>query len=329
MPEFALEKVYNYTDKITTDFATEVKNGLTADPKTLSPKYFYDAKGDKLFQQIMELEEYYLTRSEYQILQQCKENLTKNLQIGKRIRLIELGAGDGFKTKLLLSHFIEKNLNFEYVPIDISNNVLVEFKGTLELELPKLEVNPINGEYFEVLKKLSEDNNTVNVVLFLGSNIGNFTDVEAHEFLKSLSNNMKRGDFLFIGFDLKKNPEVILSAYNDKQGITAEFNYNLLHRINNELGGNFNVDNFSHYPIYDPLTGQARSYLVSKCKQVVCIEKIGQTYTFEAWESIHLEISRKYSIKEIENMADVLDFEPIESYFDDKEWFVDCLWRVT
>lgn len=329
MPEFALEKVYNYTDKITTDFANEVKNGLNAEPKTLSSKYFYDAKGDKLFQQIMELEEYYLTRSEYQILQQCKEKLTENLQIGKRIRLIELGAGDGFKTKLLLSHFIEKNLNFEYVPIDISNSVLVEFKGTLELELPKLEVNPINGDYFEVLKKLSEDNNTVNVVLFLGSNIGNFTDMEARQFLKSLSNNMKKGDFLFIGFDLKKNPEVILSAYNDKQGITAEFNYNLLHRINNELGGNFNVDNFSHYPIYDPLTGQARSYLVSKCKQVVCIEKIGQTYTFEAWESIHLEISRKYSIKEIENMADVLDFEPIESYFDDKEWFVDCLWRVT
>ncbi|MEQ9167590.1 MAG: L-histidine N(alpha)-methyltransferase, partial [Fulvivirga sp.] len=225
-------------------FATDVIEGLSSNPKRLPSKYFYDHKGDALFQQIMALDEYYLTRTEYTILDLYKAQILAHFQPdSKAFNLIEFGAGDGYKTKVLLRHFINKNADFRYMPIDISGNVLEQLETSLKAELPALNVTPVCNHYFKALEELKEEKER-NVILFLGSNIGNFTEEQADSFLKGLYDALKPDDILFIGFDLKKDPKVILDAYNDKQGVTAAFNFNLLDRINNEMGGNFNTSQF-------------------------------------------------------------------------------------
>lgn len=306
-------------------FAQDVLDGLTSTPKTLSSKYFYDEEGDRIFQQIMNLEEYYLTRSEYQIME---ENRDQILDIFKkdttRFNLVEFGAGDGYKTKVLLDHFLSSGADFKYVPIDISGNVLDVLEDSLKQELPSLEVKPIENEYFKALKEL-ENGGTRNVVLFLGSNIGNFTDARAIKFLKELNEALKDGDLVFIGFDLKKDPEVILKAYNDDSGITRNFNINLLKRINRELHGNFDLAGFKHFPTYDPITGTTKSYLVSTKKQSV--EIMDSNIEFDEWEPIHMEISQKYSMKDIETLAMQTGFGIIGNFYDSRRYFVNSVWR--
>ena len=231
-------------------FAEDVLDGLNAHPKTLPSKYFYDKKGDALFQEIMNLEEYYLTRAEYEVFETNKTALRDTFLNGaEKFDLIEFGAGDGHKTKVLLNYFLESNISFEYLPIDISGNVLEQLESTLKNELPDLTVNPIQDDYFQAIEKIEHDNNTRSVVLFLGSNIGNFQNASAVEFLSELYARLKPNDLLLIGFDLKKEPSIILNAYNDSKGITAAFNINLLNRINDQLDANFNTSKFIHYPI--------------------------------------------------------------------------------
>ncbi|MTI40251.1 L-histidine N(alpha)-methyltransferase [Fulvivirga lutimaris] len=306
-------------------FASDVLEGLSAQPKRLSSKYFYDQKGDELFQQIMALDEYYLTRTEYSILDQFKAQVLDQFKSdNKPFNLIEFGAGDGYKTKVLLRHFLEQKANFCYMPIDISSNVLEQLETSLKVELPALNVTPICNHYFEALEELKEGKER-NVILFLGSNIGNFTAEQADSFLKGLNAALKEDDILFIGFDLKKDPEVILNAYNDKQGVTAAFNFNLLDRINSELGGNFNTSQFRHYPIYNPMTGTTTSYLISEKEQTV--EIMDAAIHFRAWEPIHMEISQKYDQVMINEMAKKADFEIIDGFTDDKKYFLSSVWR--
>lgn len=306
-------------------FSKDVLDGLSAYPKRLSSKYFYDKKGDELFQRIMNLDEYYLTRTEYEIFnankQQILEQFTKN---GEQFNLIEFGAGDGYKTKVLLNHFLSKNADFTYMPIDISGNVLKILEGSLKLEIPDLNVKPIQNEYFKALAQL-HDSTIKNIVLFLGSNIGNFTGGQATQFLQELNAALKSGDLVFIGFDLKKDPEVILAAYNDSEGITREFNLNLLDRINNELEGTFDRSKFVHKPIYNPLTGTTSSFLVSTEAQTV--EIMDTAIHFEAWEAIHMEISQKYDQVMIENLAAESNFEIIGGFTDDRKYFLNSVWR--
>ena len=309
-------------------FARDVLAGLSASPKKLSSKYFYDQEGDKIFQAIMEMPEYYLTRSEYEILEMNKVDLLELFKNGSgRFNLIEFGAGDGFKTKLLLRHFVEQQTNFCYLPVDISANALQQLEKSLKEELPGLNVEPVQGDYFLALGRLKKSTDRRNVVLFLGSNIGNFTEEEAIGFLTKLGENMNRGDFLLTGFDLKKDPEVVRDAYNDKGGITRAFNLNLLKRINRELGGNFNLDGFQHYQMYDPVSGEARSFLVSRKKQEVLISGLERSFHFESWEPVHVEISRKYSMSTIEHYARKAGFETKENLFDCRHYYVDALWE--
>ncbi|MEQ8245632.1 L-histidine N(alpha)-methyltransferase [Fulvivirga sp.] len=306
-------------------FASDVLEGLSAQPKRLSSKYFYDQKGDELFQQIMALDEYYLTRTEYSILDQFKGQVLDQFKSDdKPFNLIEFGAGDGYKTKVLLRHFLEQKANFCYMPIDISSNVLEQLETSLKAELPALNVTPVCNHYFKALEELKEEKER-NVILFLGSNIGNFTEEQANSFLKGLYDALKPDDILFIGFDLKKDPKVILDAYNDKQGVTAAFNFNLLDRINNELGGNFNTSQFRHYPVYNPMTGTTTSYLISEKEQTV--EIMDAAIHFKAWEPIHMEISQKYDQAMINGMAEKAGFEIIDAFTDDKKYFMNSVWR--
>lgn len=308
-------------------FLADVLEGLSADDKYISSKYFYDKKGDKIFQQIMHMEEYYLTDAELDIFQTKKCEIAKIFSPDKEpFNLIEFGAGDGLKTKILLKELLSHQIPFDYVPIDISQNALDQLNDSLREEMPALSFRGIQGDYFEVLNRLKESNGKRNVVLFLGSNIGNFTTEEAQVFTSDISQKLNPGDLLLIGVDLKKDPNKILLAYNDPKGITAEFNYNLLERINRELGGSFDVNAFKHHPIYDPVTGECKSALLSKVAQEVIIDD--QTFHFDQWEPIHTEISRKYSLKQLHKLAESSGFSVVTDLFDQNKYFVDSIWEI-
>ncbi|MGB0950075.1 MAG: L-histidine N(alpha)-methyltransferase, partial [Marinirhabdus sp.] len=248
-----------------TTFKKDVFEGLTATPKYLYSQYIYDKKGDKLFQDIMAMPEYYLTNCELEIFVEHTPAIAGIFdESEKGFDLIELGAGDGKKTKILLKYLSENNFNFTYKPIDISQNAIDGLTETLKKELPNIKVFGETGEYFEVLERLKKINARKKVLLFLGSNIGNLLHEKAIDFLSKLCGTLHGDDVIFMGFDQKKHPQTILDAYNDANGITEAFNKNLLHRINVEMGANFPVNKFMHWQVYDPETGTAKSYLMAK-----------------------------------------------------------------
>ncbi len=272
--------------------------------------------------------EYYLTRSEFEIFNSQSEKIAEIFSDqNKAFDLIELGAGDGTKTKVLLQNFVDKNLDFTYMPIDISKHVIAYLEKHVKKDIPNIRIKGIAGDYFEKLHDLQMNDKNRKVVLFLGSNIGNFKKGKDVEFLRLIAENLNKGDLLMIGFDLVKDPNIIRRAYNDSQGATREFNLNLLDRINEELGGNFQRENFMHYPVYDLVEKQARSYIVSKKDQEVHIEATGRTYTFGAWEFIHTEISQKYSKEDIEHLASASGFRHKEFLFDCKHYYTDAIWE--
>ncbi len=309
------------------NFSTDILIGLSQMPKQLSSRYFYDDRGSQLFQKIMELPEYYLTSCELNIFSEQKEKISLEVS-GEPFNLIEFGAGDGRKTNILLSHFLENNFEFQYIPIDISEAAMSALIKVMNREFPELKTEGIVAEYFDGLRWL---NNTVyrkNLILFLGSNIGNFDKAHSRAFLHNLWNILNNGDIVIIGFDLKKDIDLMLKAYNDSKGVTAEFNLNLLRRINRELGGHFDLEKFRFYAGYDVFTGAIESYLVSLEQQEVFIEKIGQSFVFDAWEPIHAEYSYKYLESDIEELAASTGFLMKKQLYDSKNYFVDSVWSV-
>lgn len=311
-----------------TPFKKEVFEGLSAFPKYLSSKYFYDKKGDKLFQDIMAMPEYYLTGCEFQILSSHTETIGELFRDRENgLDLIELGAGDGKKTKVLLKYMADHNFNFVYKPIDISENAVEMLSENLATEMPALTVDAEVGEYFEVLERLKGFNKRKKVIMVLGSNIGNLKHPKAIDFLTKLKDAMLPDDLLFMGFDQKKNPQTILDAYNDEAGITAAFNKNILTRINRELGGNFDVDKFEHWEAYNPETGTAKSFLVATEAMQASIEKLGLTVNFEQWETIHTEISQKYDDKIVQWLAEQSGLEIETSFTDEKGYYKNYAFR--
>jgi dimethylhistidine N-methyltransferase len=310
------------------EFARVVSTGLTSFPKKLDSMYFYDEKGDRLFQEIMTLDEYYLTRAEFGIFKNQGDQIVNLLQSESHYRLIELGAGDGSKTKLVLKHLLDAGIDFSYSPVDISGNVLEILKASLGKDLPGLQVEPLEGDYFKVLESISFSEHEKKVVFFLGSNIGNYLDSKAIDFLRSVRRNLNVGDKFVIGVDLKKDPKTILAAYNDVKGVTAAFNMNLLDRINRELGANFDKSKFIPRPVYDPLLGECRSYLLSTCDQEIYIESSDDNISFDKWEPIFMEVSKKYSIKELESLADQCGFRVVRHLFDKRHYYTDSFWEA-
>lgn len=308
-------------------FAEDVEKGLSAPQKYIPSKYFYDAKGDVLFQRIMHLPEYYLTAAEFEIFKYQSQEIIRKAAFKQPVQLIELGAGDGLKTKLFLKEMMEMGIDFTYYPIDISKNVLWHLEKGLKYELGlELKIEPIVGDYFDALQSESlSDKNKQKLILFLGSSIGNFDRESGNTFLYNLAKRMNPTDMLMVGFDLKKNPKIIADAYNDSQGVTRDFNLNLLVRMNHELDADFNLDAFAHYPLYDPECGAAKSYLVSKKKQQVFIGTLGRFFSFEKGETIFTEISRKYSEEDIEKMVSYAGLKVKDNFYDSKYYFTDVL----
>ncbi len=310
-------------------FGKDTIAGLSENQKTLMSKYFYDAKGDAIFQQIMAMPEYYLTRCEMEVFETQKETIFNQIcPKGLPFNLIELGAGDGSKTKVLLEYFLKRGIEFTYYPVDISENILNELADMLKREFPSLDVRPLNMDYFEALSKMEQFTGRKNVTMFLGSNIGNFDAESLEGFLSTLQQYFKPNDKLFLGVDLKKDPDVILNAYNDKPGITASFNMNLLKRMNKELGADFSLNSFKHYALYEPVTGEARSYIVSLKNQKVRFSTLDFEVDFEIGECIHTEISRKYSISNLHDLALKCGFHSQKNFFDSKGYYVDTMWGV-
>ena len=308
-------------------FALDVLMGLSETPKRLSSKYFYDDFGSDAFQQIMDLPEYYLTNCEHEILA-TQQKVFDNYIGSESFNLVELGAGDGRKTRVLLDFFLQRGYDFSYVPIDISESAMQSLTELLKKELPSLNVLGLIADYFDALKWLQNNNRQRNVVLFLGSNLGNFNKAQARSFLRHMWNTLNDGDYVVIGFDLKKDIDLMIAAYNDSQKVTSQFNLNLLKRINQELGGNFDLTTFRHYSTYDVFTGAMESYLVSQKRQKVFIKRIGCSFDFEAWEPIHTEYSYKYLVSDIEELAENTGFEIARQLYDSKHYFVDSVWRV-
>lgn len=311
-------------------FAEDVFAGLSAAPKSLSSKYFYDDEGSRLFMEIMKLPEYYLTRCELEIFSEQAHEIYKAFSSGTDgFDLIELGAGDGTKTAVLIEHFLRRNAGFSYSPIDISREACDALSAKFNARFPDLRINPLHGDYFQILKSLKNGHGRRKILLFLGSNIGNFKHDQAVDFFSQLRAVMNDNDLLFIGFDLQKDPHVIVRAYDDDKGITAAFNLNLLKRINRELGANFDLDRFSHYAVYRPVECAARSFLISRERQSVYIDALNRTFEFEQWEAIFMEISQKYSLPMIHGLANEGGFEISQNFFDRKNYYCDSLWQPT
>ncbi|MBI3003059.1 MAG: TIGR04348 family glycosyltransferase [candidate division NC10 bacterium] len=285
------------------DFGREVEAGLRARPKRLPCRFFYDREGSRLFEAICELPEYYLTRAEREILQARAAEIASHFS--KETTLVELGAGSAAKTRILLEAFLRRDGALRYVPVDISRTMLEDASRRLVEEYPTLEIAAIAGEYHDGLRRLKLEADRPRLILWLGSNVGNFERPEAARFVRCVRDTMSPWDRLLVGIDLRKDRAVLQQAYDDSRGVTARFNRNILARINRELGGHFDLETFRHRAVYNEEIGRIEMYLVSGRAQRVSIDRLGLEVPFAAGETIHTENSYKYSFAEIEALAGV------------------------
>jgi L-histidine N-alpha-methyltransferase len=311
-------------------FIADVLSGLSAENKYLLSRYFYDAEGDRLFQAIMASPEYYLTDCEHEIFEQQGRQIAESIATAGPFELDELGSGDGLKTQLLLDALHDIGAEFTYRPVDISANSLRLLSDRLSKGRPWLKINAIHGDYMQELAAAQlQDPNSKGprkVIMFLGSNLGNYTETQALAFLRLIRGTMRPKDALLIGLDLQKDPAVIRAAYDDAAGHTRDFNLNLLRRINNELGADFNTSTFEHRPEYNPSNGAAQSFLRSKQSQTVHIAALNKDFHFAAGEKIFMEISQKYSHQQIETLATGSGFQIKHKYYDSNHYFTDQIW---
>jgi L-histidine N-alpha-methyltransferase len=292
-------------------FSEDVRKGLTAVPKTLPPKHFYDALGSRLFEAICELPEYYLTRAETEIFERRAGEIAAALD--GRLRLVELGSGDAQKTRLLIEALLARQGELDYLPIDISRSA-IELSGDRLLgAYPELRVTAYVAEYQAALRSLRREplppGVTRTLVLFLGSTIGNLGPAERADLLRDIRALLRRGDGLLVGTDLKKEEEILLAAYDDPLGVTAAFNLNLLARINRELGGAVDLSTFRHRARYDREEGRIEMHLESRRDQTVPIRGLGLEIGFAQGETIHTESSYKFDADQIKELAARTGFE--------------------
>lgn len=302
-------------------FARSVLAGLAATPKTLEAKYFYDERGSELFDRICELEEYYPTRTELGLLERHAEEIAD--RVGPDAALIEFGSGASVKMRLLLDHLERPRA---YVPIDISEDYLHGVAERLRDDYPELPILPVAADYTRPFELPAEALSGSRLGFFPGSTIGNFEPATATAFLHELA-RLLAGGSLLIGVDLKKDVERLLAAYDDAEGVTAEFNRNLLLRINRELAGTFDPDGFAHEARYNAARGRIEMHLVSRRPQTV--EVCGETFDFAAAETIHTENSYKYTVDEFHKLAGEAGWRARAAWLDEDGLFSIHLLRAT
>ncbi|MEP7270012.1 MAG: L-histidine N(alpha)-methyltransferase [Acidobacteriota bacterium] len=306
------------------EFADDVRAGLTATPKRLVPKYFYDALGSHLFEAICLLPEYYLTRAESEILEQNSTEIIKQLNGG--ISLVELGSGSAVKSRFLIRELLKGQGSLHYQPIDISSTMLAESSAALLSEFPGLRITAIAGDYTQSLALTERSLEDTVLTLFLGSNIGNYDPADAGLLLRRLRSALRPGDGLLLGADLSKSSDVLEAAYDDSLGVTAAFNLNVLQRINRELGGTFDPRLFMHRARFKPEPGRVEMHLESRVDQEVAILGLELRIQFAQGETIHTENSYKYNLGQLANLADDAGFRVVRSWFDSGGRFSCNLW---
>lgn len=297
--------------------AADVLDGLSRMPRALPPKLFYDARGSALFEQITCLPEYYPTRTEAAILDANADEICS--RIGCGVSVSELGAGTATKTRILLHSLLRRQESVDYFPLDVSHAALQLAKRELSAEFEAVKVYPQVGDF----KNLAflEAPASPRLVLYIGSSIGNLEQSEAIALLKSVAEHLSPGDHLLLGVDLVKDRDILLAAYDDRAGITAEFNKNLLARINHELGGNFALDDFQHVALWNEAAARIEMHLESKRAQLVRIDALGRTWSFSEGERIHTENSYKYTIDRLENLLHRSGFGVEQVWTDPQSWF--------
>ncbi len=310
------------------DFEIEILTGLSQSPKKLSSKYFYDEYGSELFQQITHHNDYYLTKSEKEILATRSNDLIKNI-LDANIDLIELGVGDGHKTTHLINAILNNKKRLKYIPIDISEKAFQQMNEIYsKTHNGEFETLGIVADYIDGIRIAKKQSNSRVLLLFLGSNIGNFDSTNTKSFLKKIWNQLNHGDYFLIGFDLKKDISTLMRAYNDSDGLTEKFNLNILNRINNTMQADFKIENFQHFGCYNPILGAMESFLISLKDQDVYVKKLSQVFSFKRYEPIHLEYSFKYLESDIFDLAKKTGYLVEEIYHDSRKFFANALWKV-
>lgn len=318
---FSLRRIESPSD----DFASDVRTGLAATPKTLPPRWFYDDLGSSLFDAICFLPEYYVTRAETEVLTTFREDIA--VAFGPQVRLVELGSGMARKTRILLDVLAERQSDTEYVPVDVDASVLERSGRDLLSEYPALHIRALCSDFSRPSIPLSAlpPSRARTIVLFLGSTIGNLDPGAAVEMLRDLRSALRPGDVLFLGADLRKDRAVLEAAYDDPLGVTASFNLNLLQRINRELGGHFDLASFRHRAFYDDVHGRIEMHLVSSRAQRVRIDALDMEVAFAEGETIHTENSYKHDDAGLQNLARESGFTIEQTWTDAQRRFADVL----
>ncbi len=309
------QAAYAYkTDRLLSEFAEAVLDGLSEEPKRIPCRFLYDARGSELFEKITELEEYYPTRTEIKLLEQYAHEIAAIA--GPGIALIEFGSGSSRKTRLLIDAL--ENLA-AYVPIDISDAALSDAEERLNGRYPRLAVLPVHADFNQPMDLPDQIARAPRLGFFPGSTIGNFSKNEACSFLIQAGKLLGSGSGLVIGADLKKDPSILVPAYDDAKGVTAEFNLNLLARINRELDGTFDLSTFAHKPFYNEEAGRIETYLESLEDQTISI--LDEEFVFNKGERIHTENSHKYSVEEFHELAVTAGWTPKHTWVDEDNLF--------
>ncbi len=311
---------------IATDaMALEVREGLSATPKRLPAWLFYDEAGSELFEQITELPEYYLTRTERSILERFASEILG--QAGPSLTLVELGAGTASKTRILIEELLLRQSRTVFYPIDVSPSALDEAVRQLGRQFPNLRVNPIVADYTGGVPALSRISGR-KLVLYIGSSIGNFEPPDAIRMLRRIRQTLRPGDALLLGADFAKSPKILLPAYNDSQGVTTAFNKNILARLNRELDADFDLDRFRHIALWNRRQFRMEIYLESTEAQRVFIPALDMDVSLDPGERIHTENSYKYTDEMIESILRQSGFTLEQTWCDHKKWFGVHLARV-
>ncbi len=306
-------------------FAREVEEGISGFPKTLPCKLFYDARGSELFEEITRLPEYYPTRTELAILQEHAAEMAR--VAGQNVTVVELGAGTAAKTCTLLHALARRQMRVGFFPVDISPAALGEARERVSSECPNVSVKPVVADFAEGFGFL-RDIRGRKLVLYLGSSIGNFDPEAAVKMLSQVRRELAPGDALLLGTDMVKNPSILVPAYDDSQGVTAEFNKNVLRRLNRDLQSDFDLDAFRHVALWNPIRSRMEIYLESLRTQMVTLRLLQLTVRIHAGERIHTENSYKYTMPVVQGMLAEAGFKLERSWFDECKWFGLHLGRV-
>ena len=306
-----------------------VLDGLSGKPKRLPSWLIFDDLGSEIFNDITLLEEYHPAHCELDIIQTHKKFLTA-LLLETKFQLLELGAGDGRKTHVLLEHLIDNQCTFEYVPIDISEGAIINLVSHLERQFQQstMSVTGLVADYFDGLRSVGKEPRLQRFIMFLGSTIGNMDLSMALRFIAKLKEYLNEGDYVMIGFDLMKHPKKLYSAYNDSTGVFEKFNLHLLDVLNRKLGATFKKDYFVHQGHYNPTTHAVESFVYSTRPQTVYFEALEKSFHFDAWESLQTEHSYKYTLAEIESLACNGGYQVVRHLFDSNSYYVDSVWEV-